>query len=414
MLNVLEVGESPVAHHVVTDGIAFFPCELVGERHGDERFIMRPPELHVVPVFLNGFVVHVRVVQHAAVFLVPAAGECPVDHVAAHLDEFGVIAAMAGFFQHEPSSLRSVAGVQGAFVEVVDDGAVRSHHFHDCLDVRFHEQGAEVVDAAVCPAGIKAVVISQVLAHFLSGVQRNHAGAQAGRGAFPGELGNHLAGGEAVVREDVEPVAGFTGGIPAAGRPGVRCKGDGGERFAVGVAAFADGGAVGSHMKEHAAVRRVNALGFQEFQGAFRPFEPVRILFDAVVHCQQHPCHAALGPDGFVGVHQRAVCVKAVVKTTVFFVVGAGEPERQNVFQKLAAVELAQRGHIKSCSHVGQIPGFSLKPTGRSRCLPVRNGVPSADLRSGCPAEAGRGQDRRPASPSEPWRSPYSPWRPGY
>ena len=54
VLRVLEVGESPVAHHVVADGIAFFPCELVGERHGDERFIMRPPELHVVPVFLDG------------------------------------------------------------------------------------------------------------------------------------------------------------------------------------------------------------------------------------------------------------------------------------------------------------------------------------------------------------------------
>lgn len=167
-------------------------------------------------------------------------------------------------------------------------------------------------------------------------------------------------------------------------------------------------------MKEHAAVRWVNALGFQESQSAFRPFEPVRILFDAVVHRQQHPCHTALGPDGFVGVHQCAVCVKTVVKTTVFFVVGTGKPERQDVFQKLAAVELAQGGHIKSCSHIGQIPGFSLKPTGRSRCLPVRNGVPSADQRSGCPAEVGRVQDQRPASPSEPWRSPYTLWRPGY
>ena len=62
VLHVLEMGESPVVHHVVPDGVTFLPGKLVGEGHGDERLVVRPPELHVVPVFLNGLAVHVRIV----------------------------------------------------------------------------------------------------------------------------------------------------------------------------------------------------------------------------------------------------------------------------------------------------------------------------------------------------------------
>ena len=54
VLHVLEVGEGPVVHHVVADGVAFLSSELVGERHGNERLVVRPPEFHVVPVFLDG------------------------------------------------------------------------------------------------------------------------------------------------------------------------------------------------------------------------------------------------------------------------------------------------------------------------------------------------------------------------
>ena len=176
VLHVLEVGEGPVVHHVVADGVAFLSSELVGERHGNERLVVRPPEFHVVPVFLDGLAVHVRKVEQAAVFLVPPARESPVDHVAAHLDEFRIIAAEAGFLQHEPAPLNGMAGIERAFVKVVDDGAVRAHHFHHGLELRLHEQGAEVVDAAVDPSGVEAVLVTQVLAQFLGGRQRNPAG----------------------------------------------------------------------------------------------------------------------------------------------------------------------------------------------------------------------------------------------
>ena len=59
--------------------------QLVGQQRGDDRFVLRPPEFHVVPVLLDRHAVDVAEIEHPAVLLVPAALPHPVEHRAARL-----------------------------------------------------------------------------------------------------------------------------------------------------------------------------------------------------------------------------------------------------------------------------------------------------------------------------------------
>lgn len=147
-----EVVEGPVAELVVPVEVFFVAGLVVGHEGGDEGFVVRPPEFHVVPVFLDGFLIEVAEVVEAAVFGVPAAVPHPVEHVAADLAEGGVV-AVGGFLKDEPCGFDGVAGVELAAVEVVDDGAIWGDGFHDCLEVGFDEEADDVVEAAVDPCG---------------------------------------------------------------------------------------------------------------------------------------------------------------------------------------------------------------------------------------------------------------------
>src|SRR5690606_20156776 len=67
MLMICEVRKRPVSQLRVPLGIARLARQLPGEERGNERFVMRPPELHVVPVLLHRFVVNVAKVKQAAI-----------------------------------------------------------------------------------------------------------------------------------------------------------------------------------------------------------------------------------------------------------------------------------------------------------------------------------------------------------
>ena len=210
-----------------------------------------------------------------------------------------------------------MAGVEHAFIEVVDDGAIGGHVFENSLDVFVQEETLQVINAAVNPAGVIAVCIAKVAAKVLSGDNHNHAAAQVFAGAVAGALGCHLAGGEIDVGVDVEPVAGALCALSLAGGAVVGSPGNGGKAFAVGVAALADGGAVSRHVEVHAAICRVHAFFLKELEGAFGILHPFRALFDAVVAGEEHPGHAALCPYVLVCVYQCAVSGAAMVETPV-------------------------------------------------------------------------------------------------
>src|SRR5690606_4134663 len=64
-----------------------------GEEGGDDGFIVGPPELHVVPVFLDGAVLQIDEVHETAVFRIPSTSPHPIEDGAAGFDEGAVATA---------------------------------------------------------------------------------------------------------------------------------------------------------------------------------------------------------------------------------------------------------------------------------------------------------------------------------
>lgn len=82
VLRVGKVFETPVVHLLVPRGVFQVAGELIREQRGNESFIVRPPELHVMPVLLHGLVVDVSEIQNAAKLRVPTPRPHPVEHLA--------------------------------------------------------------------------------------------------------------------------------------------------------------------------------------------------------------------------------------------------------------------------------------------------------------------------------------------
>jgi hypothetical protein len=89
----------------------------------------------------------------------------------------------------------------------------------------------------------------------------------------------------------------------------------------------------------HAAVGGIDAFLFEEAEGAFGPGEPVGFFLVFEVEGEEHPAHAALGPDGFVGVDQGAIAIEAMEEATVGFIDGAWEPEGDAVVEEVVVEE---------------------------------------------------------------------------
>ncbi len=288
---VREMAVAPIVNLLMPAGVFFVAGQFVGHQRGDDGLVVRPPELHVVPVFLNWFVEQVSEVEQAATFFVPAACPHPVEHVAAESDQTR-ISAMPAFLHDEPGSFNGVAGVEQPSVAVIHDVAVRCDRFHDDAQVRLHESTANLVEAAVNPRG-EVRVVPQVCSQFLSGDEGDHARPHADHRPRVGELRRHQARSEVPAREIVEQLsrpprrAFVAGGFEVGGMSYRR------ERFTVGVAPFAERLAVARDVKKHAAVG-VEAMTFQKLQSALRPCQPLRPRLDRVVEREQHPAHTAL------------------------------------------------------------------------------------------------------------------------
>src|SRR5687768_1052307 len=61
-----------LVHHLMPACILLITGHQVSEQCSDDRFIMRPPEFHVLPVFLHGFSIHIPEIKYAALFCVPS------------------------------------------------------------------------------------------------------------------------------------------------------------------------------------------------------------------------------------------------------------------------------------------------------------------------------------------------------
>ena len=117
MLGVLKMTEGPVVHLLVHFGITWFSSLLVSVDCRNEGFVVRPPELHVMPIFLHRQSVERGVIKETSMNGVPSSLEHPIQHVAAciHPSSF---AAHRTFMDHKPGRLDGVAWIQCLALQV--------------------------------------------------------------------------------------------------------------------------------------------------------------------------------------------------------------------------------------------------------------------------------------------------------
>ena len=126
-LAVLPVGHAlvgPLTHLLVPLKPLLLLRKVPGVLRGDQSLALRPPELHVLLVALRREVLAVAEADDAAVLLVPAPRERPVEDRERELEEL-LVSGLLGDFHQEPARLDGVAGVDRAADHRVDELAVR-------------------------------------------------------------------------------------------------------------------------------------------------------------------------------------------------------------------------------------------------------------------------------------------------
>lgn len=107
---IREVLVGPVVDLTVPVRVLFVSGQCIGKQSRDDRFVLRPPEFHIVPILLNGQTVDIDEVPHAAVLTVPTTFPHPIEHLAAGVDQ-NIVAPQLSFFHDEPRALNRVAGI---------------------------------------------------------------------------------------------------------------------------------------------------------------------------------------------------------------------------------------------------------------------------------------------------------------
>src|SRR6185312_12156686 len=151
---VRPVGELIVGVRVnalVPPGVFGIAGKEIGEQGSDDRLVVRPPEFHILPVFLDRLSVDIAEIKDAAIFLIPAARPHIVEHPAAEVDQARVVAPVGGFLKDEPGAFDGMTGIQGPAVDMVDDVAVGGYLFHHAGDIVFDEIPLDLPDPPTDP-----------------------------------------------------------------------------------------------------------------------------------------------------------------------------------------------------------------------------------------------------------------------
>ena len=146
---VRETGVCVFINHPVHFKVFLVAGSFIGIKCGDDGFALRPPEFHIVPVFLLRKVLAVFEISDSTVCFVPAPFPGPVEDSQSHFFQFRVPVAVLGFFQDEPGCLDRMARIDGSSGDGVDEFAIRSDCFEDCFEFRLHEVAAEFADGLV-------------------------------------------------------------------------------------------------------------------------------------------------------------------------------------------------------------------------------------------------------------------------
>ncbi len=123
-----------------------FPCQ----QGSDDRLTVRPPEFHVVPVFLHRFAVETGKREQAAVRCVPAPRPHPVENPRAERDEPSVPAQPA-LVHNEPRALDGVPRIQRTPVKMIENGSGRRNNFQQRRVLRLEEIALNFCDEHINP-----------------------------------------------------------------------------------------------------------------------------------------------------------------------------------------------------------------------------------------------------------------------
>ena len=98
--------------------------QVMRQQRGIQRLVVRPPQLHVVLILQARFALHVDEVEDAAVFLVPAPFQRPVQDLQRVLQQLRPV-ALPRFLHDEPGRLDRMPRIDAAALGAVQPLAVR-------------------------------------------------------------------------------------------------------------------------------------------------------------------------------------------------------------------------------------------------------------------------------------------------
>ena len=222
---IVKMTEGPVEHITVPVEISGFAGQSPCEQGRNECLIVRPPEFHIVPVFLDGTVVDIPEIQQASEFRIPAATPHAVQHVTTQSGEVAVVAA-SSLLQHKPCTLNGVPGIQQSAIEVVGNAAVRQYCLHHTAQGRLEEQFCDFLNAAVDPHSQLADV-GRSPSQFLSGGDGDHSRSKPQQRAFVGQFRGHFARRKVHVDKPREQFPRQICGLTISGDLSMSCEGNG-------------------------------------------------------------------------------------------------------------------------------------------------------------------------------------------
>jgi hypothetical protein len=129
MLWVGKMVEAPSADLIEPGLITRFARNPASDIGGDDRFAVRPPKLHIVPILLHWLVVHISKVKQSSVLRIPTASPHRIEDRKPEFPQ-SLIFAKLTFVEDEPSAFDRVARIELPTVEVIEDLSMGSDDFH--------------------------------------------------------------------------------------------------------------------------------------------------------------------------------------------------------------------------------------------------------------------------------------------
>ena len=301
---------------------------------------MRPPQLHVVFVSLDGFAFEIFKIKYAAVVVVPAEVDRVIENLFGELEQFLVVGAYCLVHQ-KPAKLYRMTGIDdprgGGFAVIF---ALQSNRFQ-------HERGVfitESVDVLYEFFGfcrISSDVVRYGFHQDRGNVQQYHRNGErfcVARARY--RLGRYLVWIRRRVavhfHDEIVIIFGALSVRRVAGRFIVFGTRNDIEALREHIPSFSERSAVARNLEKHSAVR-IDTVRRGKIDGAFSHFQPfaVVVLGKRVVQTREHISAPALHPDAFIGGIDVPLPVQTAYQPAVLGVGSVIEPERYARLEQL-------------------------------------------------------------------------------